>query len=849
MPKGGGLTPVNGDTSLMVRRRVDDLLDRAIDSHFVAIAAKGGCGKTCAVSSWLSRREAEVIWIKFSERDKQLLRAWEHIVSSAAAVSPRAADRLLELGHPETRTQFDQYRAILEEEIDDRDQIIVVIDDLHYVDTNRYIELFHHTIGAAPDNVRWIVITRNAPDLLFLPQGMNESVAYITEEDLNFTREETEEYLSNLGLDLSRETMETAINRSDGWAFAVGLFGQLLRRVSGDNVLATAALKANIEELIEREVVSVATTELLRLLVRMSLLEYLPETIVRSLADDDAEVIRELNNLPVFVRYDGLLHTYSMHQLFKEYIQQQQSQLTEEEKLQTWLCAAEWYRDNGFKIDAAVLYEKAGDWEAIVGLAHSYSQELPESAAAFFLNILERGPQDQLRQIKEYPLLRVRILVSLRRIHDAFKLCCLYIDELPDTPDNNFDSYVLASLWAARGIIELLLVPMTGSLDFCRCFVRVEDLYNTYPYQEHEGQVTNFHVGPYALVIGVNQKIEVKQLLSELESAEASATVAMEGCLGGLSALAQAEYLFCQGELDAAEHHALRAWRQAKVNKQHIIQSRVLSLRLRIAVGLGDYQRAMGVVSDIEDLLRDNENHFRLTSYDILAGSFYSIMGDYDKVAKWLKESLDESRGVISSQIELNISLTKMQLAMRMGHFREVLEFVRHAEDLKVFLLGALELKAAEAVCCFHLGDKPAAYQALTEAWRMAEPHNLRAPLTQMGKSMHRLCTAALKEEGLEIPQAWLRTIATRSSVLAKRVDLVRKEYNRLNSSRDINQLTKREFAILRDMYQGMTRMEIAASQGISVSTVKSMLNGLYAKLGATNNVDAVRIAKDLGLL
>jgi DNA-binding CsgD family transcriptional regulator len=49
-------------------------------------------------------------------------------------------------------------------------------------------------------------------------------------------------------------------------------------------------------------------------------------------------------------------------------------------------------------------------------------------------------------------------------------------------------------------------------------------------------------------------------------------------------------------------------------------------------------------------------------------------------------------------------------------------------------------------------------------------------------------------------------------------------------------------------MSQGLSRTEIAAYRGISINTVKAMIQIIYEKLGADNSMDALRIAisKDL---
>ena len=55
--------------------------------------------------------------------------------------------------------------------------------------------------------------------------------------------------------------------------------------------------------------------------------------------------------------------------------------------------------------------------------------------------------------------------------------------------------------------------------------------------------------------------------------------------------------------------------------------------------------------------------------------------------------------------------------------------------------------------------------------------------------------------------------------------------------------LSFREKEILRDLYQGLSRPEIASSKNISINAVKLMINSIYEKLNAKNIADAIRIA------
>lgn len=61
--------------------------------------------------------------------------------------------------------------------------------------------------------------------------------------------------------------------------------------------------------------------------------------------------------------------------------------------------------------------------------------------------------------------------------------------------------------------------------------------------------------------------------------------------------------------------------------------------------------------------------------------------------------------------------------------------------------------------------------------------------------------------------------------------------------------ISPREVAVLEELAAGLSNKEIARRLGVSPNTVKTHLARLYEKLGATRRTDAVRRARELGLV
>jgi LuxR family maltose regulon positive regulatory protein len=172
-------------------------------------------------------------------------------------------------------------------------------------------------------------------------------------------------------------------------------------------------------------------------------------------------------------------------------------------------------------------------------------------------------------------------------------------------------------------------------------------------------------------------------------------------------------------------------------------------------------------------------------------------------------------------------------------------------------------MTALEAVIRHGLGDREGAFSALKRAYEAARHNNLNMPFIELGEPMSNLINALLKargeqkggpensespEAGTEIPGEWLHIIRRDASAYAKKRALVADHY----SGRDtavVPVFSDWEREILNNLSQGRTAEELAAGLNISVKMVKSAIRSVYAKLGAVNRADAIRIATSKGLL
>jgi LuxR family maltose regulon positive regulatory protein len=164
------------------------------------------------------------------------------------------------------------------------------------------------------------------------------------------------------------------------------------------------------------------------------------------------------------------------------------------------------------------------------------------------------------------------------------------------------------------------------------------------------------------------------------------------------------------------------------------------------------------------------------------------------------------------------------------------------------FFLGCLEMVTLQAVTFYNMGEKAKAFTALEDAWNISVPDSLDMPFIELGEDMRALIGAWLSEKNGPIPRQWLETIRNKASAYAKKLSLVVEQYLTMQQLRPVPPLSFREKEVLTGLAHGLTREEIADDAAMSLNTVKNVISSIYAKLGAVNRADAIRIATNMGL-
>ena len=139
---------------------------------------------------------------------------------------------------------------------------------------------------------------------------------------------------------------------------------------------------------------------------------------------------------------------------------------------------------------------------------------------------------------------------------------------------------------------------------------------------------------------------------------------------------------------------------------------------------------------------------------------------------------------------------------------------------------------------------KEQALTALGKALELAESENYVRIFVDEGPPMAKLLYEALsKEIALDYVQKLLAAFPVEEPEQLSRTLI------QTQDSEWIEPLSDRELEVLQLIAEGLSRQEIAAKLVLSLNTVKTHARNIYSKLGVNNQIQAVRKAKDFGLL
>jgi LuxR family maltose regulon positive regulatory protein len=362
---------------MLHRSRLLETLDGDVGAALTVVNAPVGYGKTTLVRSWCVERPEPVVWMTLDRADDDPVRLWAHLAAAVERLGKGLGSRaLMALGAPgaPVETAVDQ---LMDGLVAYDRPVTIVLDDLHAVGSQRSLRSIGHAIERLPANARLVVCTRSDPTISLARLRARGALREIRVRELAFSVDEARELIEREGIELSGESVELLVERTEGWPAGLYLAALWLRDLEDpdEGVRAFAGSARHLGDYLTDEVLTALPEKIHDFLVETSVLgRFTPELCDAVLGrEDSAAVLAELAHSNMFlVALDADGEWYRYHHLFGEFLQ---LEIGRGDSRVLRRRASAWCRAHGLVEDAIEYAAAAGDAETVAELLVEHDRE------------------------------------------------------------------------------------------------------------------------------------------------------------------------------------------------------------------------------------------------------------------------------------------------------------------------------------------------------------------------------------------------------------------------------------------------------------------------------------------
>ncbi|WP_369229650.1 LuxR C-terminal-related transcriptional regulator [Streptomyces sp. R21] len=852
------------------RSRLTERLADGVNRPLVLVNGSAGAGKTLLVADWLRQRRVSwpTAWLTVEPDDNAPGMFWAYVL---AALRHHGLDLPPDIGSPARADEVDQLLlARLAAHLSGRtDPVLLVLDEFERVPSPEIAGQLEFVLRHAAAGLRLVLVSRVEPLLPLHRWRAAGEIADIRGGDLAFTAQEAAVLLARHGLSRPDEAARTLTERTEGWAAGLRLCALAMQEADDpDRFLKEfEAGHSTVADYLLGEVLARQPAQTQELLLRTSVLERTHPDLANALTgrEDSEGILISLERANAFVTAVG--HSwYRHHPLFSEILRAHLRFRHPGLEGELHRRAARWFCDAGQFTDALPHAVAAGDWEfaaaqfvdqlaigqlftgldanrlgevfsAMAPDADGPAPELVRAARDLArydvtsgLAHLERaeeylahGAQGSAAARLSHAFLRVlagRLLGSAAMAQTAARDAeqlerQVPAERLADHPE------LPALLLTGLGSAEL----WAGQLDAAR-----EALCAAVEASGHPGTASSGHeaLGRIALI----DFLRGWPGKAEASAREAVAVAERAGLplplCSGVAHLVLAATAIDRDERASARADLDRAAASSGAHDDPVVAAGITILNSRMLLAEGDPEGSLYALTGAEDRSAAGVRSPWVRSRLALARSHAHLAQGHPEAAL---DALDEA---VTETPDCAVIAARARIASGdNGTAIDILDSVPTDPGTGPAITVRTLLARAEAADC--QGDTVAARCLVVRALGLARPEQLRRPFLEAGPWLRRAL-----HDPLVPAHDWLpaEPFATPSARPAGTVQVL-----------VVEALSAREHDVLECLAQVMSTDEMAAELYLSVNTVKTHLKSIYRKLSASRRGEAVRRARELGLL
>ncbi|MEG6521915.1 LuxR C-terminal-related transcriptional regulator [Desulfotomaculum sp. 1211_IL3151] len=840
-------------SGLVDRPRICARLDGMLQSRLTLVTASAGFGKTTAIAQWARQAGFPVAWLSLDSGDNDPVRFWTYVAATLRGIRPDIGVEIESMLCSSTSPPWEAAISLL---IDGMSHLpcdfVLVLDDYHAISESLVHETLSFMVRYAPGQFHLIISGRTEPSLPLPRLRAAGLVTELTARNLGFTTEEVAAFYKQRNIDLTREEVEKLADRTGGWA--AGMQMAALSLLESDDKAVTIEGFGGRDRLLacyfREEVFGGVVPDVQDFLLQTSILSHLSGPLCEAVTGrpDSGAVLSAVGRICGFVAsLDDQWYVY--HQLFAEFLQGLLKERYPDRVRSLYCKAARWCKDCGLTAKAIDYFLQGGEHgQAARQVACLVPEMFDRGETATLFRWLQDLPYELLKLSPSLCVGAAWAAVADGRIAEVeqwlewAEVACRKAEQEQSGPDGEFSMTVDRVVLRAYLAIKRRDVPGTlhwltqagqtrqKVLMYTRCIV----------FQPLQTSLLGGVFGWFGHLKEKARAMESGIYLKARSLIEPSAR-------GGYILVANAEALYEWNKPDTAIKSLVAGMEEAQRAGEAGVLLPALFTLAKINLARGDLPAALAVVTDAERQVRDLSRLQWLFPLAALKARLNLAAGDTRAVNDWLAHNrLDIYDRLSVARAYEHVTLARVLLAR--GQAREAHLFL---ERLLVFakkerhLPQIIEVSNLLAIVCDAAGRTAEALEMLRRNLALGRDNGYLRSFVDEGKSLLVLLRRLSRSGKLTEDEA---SYVGQLLALARESPMLR--YPGLQAVlTQCNSLTTRELAVLRLVATGLDNRAIAGEMSVGPETVKTYLARIYGKLEVSGRRDAVRRARELGIL
>jgi LuxR family transcriptional regulator, maltose regulon positive regulatory protein len=337
-------------------------------ARVTVVSAPAGSGKTVLLRSWIGEAGLadRAAWVPAGRDERDPQRFWGLVLGALRQTVP-GSGLVRELTAAPDLDGWAITERLLRDLAPLAEPVWLVVDDVHLLGPDQALRQLELLMMRAPDALRFVLATRHDLRLGLHRLRLEGQLAEIRADDLRFSLAEARDMFQGAGVLLPEPALKQLYERTEGWAAGLRLAALSLAGHPDPGRFAAefSGSERTVAEYLLAEVLDRQSEEVRRLLLRTSVLERVSGPLADALAGGSGgeRVLQELEVANAFVvALDAGRSWFRYHHLFADLLQLELRRAAPGEVTGLHCSAAGWFAEHGLPVEAIRHAQAARDW-------------------------------------------------------------------------------------------------------------------------------------------------------------------------------------------------------------------------------------------------------------------------------------------------------------------------------------------------------------------------------------------------------------------------------------------------------------------------------------------------------